>query len=113
MEDSKMSKIVVIGLGPGDIGSLTIGAVERISDGNKVFLRTEKHPTVNYLKNKGIHYESYDYVYDEKQDFEQVYNFITETSKTVESVCLIVIECGLFIETIGLTISFPAETHRT
>jgi len=73
-----MSKIVVIGLGPGDIDSLTIGAVERMSDGNKVFLRTEKHPTVNYLKNKGIYYESYDYVYDEKQDFEQVYNFIAE-----------------------------------
>jgi len=73
-----MGKIVVIGLGPGDISSLTIGAIEKMSDGNKVFLRTEKHPTVDYLKNKGIDYKSYDYVYDEKEDFDQVYNYIIE-----------------------------------
>ncbi len=58
-----MSKIVVVGLGPGDISSLTLGAIEKISSGNKVFLRTEKHPTVKYLDEKKIVYISYDYFY--------------------------------------------------
>ena len=41
-----LAKICIIGLGPGDINSLTLGAVEKINDGNRVYLRTEKHPTV-------------------------------------------------------------------
>lgn len=73
-----MSKIVVVGLGPGDISSLTLGAIEKISSGNKVFLRTEKHPTVKYLDEKKIVYSSYDYVYEEQQSFEKVYEFIVE-----------------------------------
>lgn len=73
-----MGKIVVVGLGPGDIGSLTLGAIEKISNGNKVFLRTEKHPTVKYLEEKRIEYSSYDYAYEEQQSFEKVYEYIVE-----------------------------------
>ncbi|AFS79374.1 MazG family protein [Gottschalkia acidurici 9a] len=73
-----MRKIVIIGLGPGDIGSLTIEAVEKICDGNKVFLRTEKHPTIEYLKKKQIEYTSYDHVYDEEEDFDKVYELISK-----------------------------------
>lgn len=71
-----MGKITVVGLGPGDIGSLTIGAVEKISSGNKVLLRTVNHPTVKYLDEKGIAYDSYDYVYENRGDFEEVYEYI-------------------------------------
>ncbi|WP_352418149.1 nucleoside triphosphate pyrophosphohydrolase [Proteiniborus sp.] len=73
-----MGKIVVVGLGPGDIGSLTLGAIEKMSNGNMVFLRTEKHPTVEYLNEKRIEYISYDYAYEEQQSFEKVYEFIVQ-----------------------------------
>ena len=47
-----MGKIYVIGLGPGSIDSLTLGALERINSGDKNFLRTEKHPTVQYFRER-------------------------------------------------------------
>lgn len=73
-----LAKIVIIGLGPGSIGDLTLEAVDKIKNGNKLFLRTEKHPTVEYLKNNNISYESYDYIYDEIEDFLQVYEKISQ-----------------------------------
>lgn len=73
-----MSKIYIIGLGPGDINCLTLGALERLNSGYKNILRTEKHPTVSYLKERNIPYISYDFVYEEKENFEQVYNYIVE-----------------------------------
>ncbi|SDY57212.1 tetrapyrrole methylase family protein / MazG family protein [Proteiniborus ethanoligenes] len=73
-----MGKITVVGLGPGDVSSLTLGAIEIIGNGNKVFLRTEKHPTVEYLDQKGIEYNSYDYAYEIEASFEKVYEHITQ-----------------------------------
>lgn len=65
-----MGKIYVLGLGPGSIEDLTIGVVERIRSGDKNYLRTEKHPTVKYFKDNNIPpYESYDYVYEQEEDF--------------------------------------------
>ena len=48
-----MGKIYVVGLGPGSISALTIGAVDRIISGNKNFLRTENHPTI--VRKMGSH----------------------------------------------------------
>ena len=73
-----MGKIFVIGLGPGNVDSLTLGAVTRINSGNNNYLRTEKHPTVEYFKDKNIAYKSYDYIYDTQDDFEKVYEKIVE-----------------------------------
>ena len=72
-----MGKIFIIGMGPGDIGSLTLEAVEKMTSGNKVYLRTEKHPTVEYLKDKGIEYKTYDSVYDNEEEFSKVYEKIS------------------------------------
>jgi tetrapyrrole methylase family protein/MazG family protein len=80
-----MGKIIVIGLGPGNIGDLTLKAVETINNGNPVFLRTEKHPTVSYLVQKGLQYESYDYIYDTEENFEKVYEtIVSDLLKQVE-----------------------------
>lgn len=73
-----MGKIYIIGLGPGSIDSLTLGAIERIQSGHKNFLRTEKHPTVKYFNQKDIDYSSYDYLYDRGEDFKEVYEKIVE-----------------------------------
>jgi tetrapyrrole methylase family protein/MazG family protein len=71
-----MGKIYIIGLGPGSIDALTLGAVDRINSGDKNFLRTENHPTVKYFENKNIPYKSYDFLYDKGEEFDEVYEKI-------------------------------------
>ena len=74
-----MGKIYVIGLGPGNVDSLTIGAVERIVSGHKNFIRTENHPTIEYFRDNNIPYKSYDYLYDKEENFDLVYtNIVNE-----------------------------------
>ena len=77
-----MGKIYIIGLGPGSIDALTLGAVNRIRSGRKNFLRTEKHPTVKYFIDNKIDFKSYDYIYDSEEDFLSVYeNIVKELKK--------------------------------
>lgn len=73
-----MGKIFIIGLGPGNVDSLTLGAVERINSGKNNYLRTEKHPTIEYFKDKDVAYKSYDYIYDKEDDFDKVYEKIVD-----------------------------------
>ena len=73
-----MGKIYVIGLGPGNIDCLTLGAVKRIISGSENFLRTENHPTVEYFKDKEVQYKSYDYLYDREENFDLVYESIVK-----------------------------------
>ncbi|MTI68056.1 MAG: nucleoside triphosphate pyrophosphohydrolase [Firmicutes bacterium] len=72
-----MSKINIVGLGPGDIGSMTVDAFKILKKGENLYLRTKKHPVVKYLKENNINYNSYDYVYEDKESFDKVYGFIT------------------------------------
>ena len=74
-----MAKIHVIGLGPGSEDDLTLGAVNRIHNGNKNFLRTENHPTIKYFKDKDITYKSFDYLYETKDEFKDVYGTIVDS----------------------------------
>jgi tetrapyrrole methylase family protein/MazG family protein len=71
-----MGKIYVIGLGPGSVESLTLGALDRMNSKDKHFLRTDKHPTIEYFVEKNIPYKSYDYLYDREDDFNKVYESI-------------------------------------
>lgn len=80
-----MGKIYVVGLGPGSVDVLTLGAVKRITGGKKNFLRTEKHPTVQYFIDNNIGYKSYDYIYDSSDDFIGVYKAIVEELKRESS----------------------------
>ncbi|MBU3190867.1 nucleoside triphosphate pyrophosphohydrolase [Clostridium bowmanii] len=70
--------IKVVGLGPGAIGSLTIETVEILKAGKKIYLRTEKHPTVEYLKTLSIKFETYDHRYEENNNFDDIYKAIAE-----------------------------------
>jgi len=60
-----MSKIIVIGLGPGSEEHLTKAALDLLKGTEEIFLRTEKHPVVSYLKELQIKFNSFDYAYEE------------------------------------------------
>ena len=70
--------IKIVGLGPGAPEALTIGAVEAIKKCENVYFRTEKHPTVDYIRNQGIDFNTCDYFYESSDSFDEVYKRISE-----------------------------------
>lgn len=65
--------IKVVGLGPGGMNYLTLEALETLESAGLVYLRTEKHPVVDKLRERGINFESYDAYYEKYETFEEVY----------------------------------------
>ena len=70
-------KLTVAGLGPGDAGLITRETWARIEAAEHIFLRTRIHPTVAALDAAGITYETYDDFYEDAEDFEELYEAIT------------------------------------
>lgn len=68
--------IKIVGLGPGSKDALTLGTLDVLKDGGRVYLRTYKHPNIEYLKQLGIEFETYDEKYDTLDSFDEVYNSI-------------------------------------
>lgn len=79
-----MSKITIVGLGPGDYNLISQGALESIKNKENVYFRTVKHPIVHQFDDS-IKYQGLDYFYESEDDFEKVYesisNFIIEKAK--------------------------------
>jgi tetrapyrrole methylase family protein/MazG family protein len=73
-----MKTLKIIGLGSGDYKQLTLSAVEQLKAADVLILRTEKHPTVDYIKSLGINFTTCDDVYDSAETFEATYNEISE-----------------------------------
>ena len=71
-----MGKITIVGLGPGEYSLISKGALDALKNNSRIFLRTEKHPIMDKLKDE-IKYTSLDYFYNEDEDFENVYNKIS------------------------------------
>ncbi|MGJ0908658.1 nucleoside triphosphate pyrophosphohydrolase [Clostridium botulinum] len=71
--------INIIGLGPGSKESITLGTIDSLKTVDKVFLRTEKHPTVEYINKLGIIYETFDGEYEVGESFDDVYNSIAKS----------------------------------
>ncbi|MHB9942740.1 nucleoside triphosphate pyrophosphohydrolase [Clostridium sporogenes] len=71
--------INIIGLGPGAKESITLGTIDSLKTVDKVFLRTEKHPTVEYINKLGITYETFDGEYEVGESFDDVYNSIAKS----------------------------------
>ena len=67
--------IVIVGLGPGDPGQVTLEAWRTIEGASEVYLRTERHPGTRALP-QNVRYHSFDVIYDEKDSFEEVYQEI-------------------------------------
>lgn len=70
--------IKIVGLGPGAPEALTIGAIRALEKSDNIFFRTEKHPTVDYLKETIKNFKTYDHFYEEGSSFDEVYENIAE-----------------------------------
>jgi tetrapyrrole methylase family protein/MazG family protein len=66
-------EITIVGLGPGGMKTLTIGTLEKLKNACNLWLRTGKHPVVNDLKEQGIQFDTFDYLYEQMSEFSQVY----------------------------------------
>ena len=71
-----MKEIVVVGLGPGSFAQLSMGAWQYLSEGSPVYLRTSQHPIVEELRARELEFTTFDYLYEEKADFTEVYDSI-------------------------------------
>lgn len=70
--------ITVVGLGSGDAERLTLGNLRKLQEADKLYVRTKEHPVLNWLKGTGVAFESFDGIYESKNDFPSVYEEITE-----------------------------------
>ena len=68
--------IYVLGLGPGDILDLPARNLSLLRS-YPVYLRTERHPVVEYLRREGISLHPLDHFYEEYETFEEVYQSMT------------------------------------
>jgi tetrapyrrole methylase family protein/MazG family protein len=73
-----MNKLTIVGMGPGGTSHLTVAAIEALTKGGKVYLRTAVHPTVPYLQSLGMIYESFDHCYENAATFEETYDSIVD-----------------------------------
>ncbi len=74
------NKIAVVGLGPGSVDYLSFNAYEKINKTarERLFFRTEKHPTVDWLKEKGLSFNTFDDYYERHDTFDSVYENIVD-----------------------------------
>lgn len=66
----------IVGLGPGSIEDLSLKAWRTLKDAQILYLRTAQHACVADFPAAGIHYESFDTVYESHDDFDTVYQTI-------------------------------------
>ncbi|ABW20169.1 MazG nucleotide pyrophosphohydrolase domain-containing protein [Alkaliphilus oremlandii] len=74
-----MGKLTIVGLGPGGKEHLTLAIYEAMKNHTNIYLRTEQHPVVPYLKEMGILFHTFDGAYDRYETFEEVYQHIADT----------------------------------
>jgi tetrapyrrole methylase family protein/MazG family protein len=78
MKQNAYGTITLLGLGPGDLNMLTREAWDWLSTLDRLYVRTEQHPTVMGLPDR-IKIESFDEIYEQHSRFEDVYEMIIET----------------------------------
>lgn len=74
-KDKQGAEIIILGLGPGDPGYLTVRGAEILSSIKEIHLRTEQHPAVAGLPD-GLAIHSFDWIYEDEDDFQVVYQCI-------------------------------------
>ncbi|OLN24292.1 nucleoside triphosphate pyrophosphohydrolase [Domibacillus antri] len=71
-------KITIVGLGAADLDQMPLGVYRLLKESKTVWLRTKDHPVVSALQAEGIHFESFDDVYERHDQFEAVYEEIVD-----------------------------------
>ncbi len=92
-----MSRITVVSLGPGPREYLTLGALSALEKAEKIILRTGKCDAAVYLQEKGIPFDTLDFLHEEADDFEELAERAAEeVLKTSENspVCYAVFDAG-------------------
>lgn len=69
--------ITIVGLGSGNPNQLTLEAYRALKEAEQLFVRTIDHPVIQLLEQEGIGFKSFDYLYEEKAEFEAVYEAIS------------------------------------
>ncbi|SEO92019.1 tetrapyrrole methylase family protein / MazG family protein [Amphibacillus marinus] len=100
-----LSRINIIGLGAGDLEQLSLGVYRKITNLTvPLFVRTADHPVLAILRDEGVHYRSFDYVYQSATDFETVYQTIVQQLK---------LEAAKFNEIVYAVPGHPMLAERT
>ena len=73
-----MKEIIIVSLGSGDPDLLNHATQNALRDASLLFLRTERHPIIHWLREKGIPYQSFDSFYTEIGDFDQLNRAIAD-----------------------------------
>jgi tetrapyrrole methylase family protein/MazG family protein len=76
-QQTKQYDITIVGLGPGGRGLLTLEADRALRKASEIYLRTVRHPVVDSLPAR-LPRHSFDYLYEEKGTFPEVYETIAQ-----------------------------------
>lgn len=76
--DRMSKKLTVVGLGSGSEDQVTIGIWKKVKEAGHVFVRTEKHPMMTLFAEEGLSYTSFDYLYEQHEQFPDVYRDIVQ-----------------------------------
>jgi tetrapyrrole methylase family protein/MazG family protein len=71
-----MAEILVVGLGPGSVDSIPLGVYNVLKEKHPLYIRTERHPVVDWLVENRIPFQALDHFYETAGDFETVYQTI-------------------------------------
>jgi len=72
------ARLIIAGLGPGNLNQITIETWESLLLADEVVLRTKVHPAAEELERREIIFSACDRFYEEGEEFEQVYQNIAE-----------------------------------
>lgn len=72
-------KIEIVGLGAGDLEQLQLGVYRKLIKAEHVYLRTKEHPVVAELMEEGMEFTSFDSIYEQHDQFEDVYQEIVHS----------------------------------
>jgi len=78
--------ITIVGLGPGGKESLPSANLDILKEAEYLYLRTEVHPVVDWLKQQQVSYQSFDQYYEQADSFDEVYKLIARDVLTVAQV---------------------------
>ena len=85
-----ITTITIVGLGPGGKELLPLANLNALKGAKKLYLRTEVHPVVDWLKEQSILFQSFDKYYDQANNFEEVYHSIANDIIAAAETCSVV-----------------------